>query len=125
MTEDDVIAHWRKGAQESLRLAKHAHNDGSYALSLFHLHLALEKALKALYMEQKRMEAPLTHDLLEIALQLDRPWTDEEKNHLSQMTEYAVAARYDDPLWAEREATVETSKNWTTRTEKFLSLLLP
>jgi hypothetical protein len=70
-------------------------------------------------------EAPLTHDLLQIALQLPRPWTEEEKRLLADLTEYAVAARYDDPLWAEREATPENVAPRLARVETLLASLLP
>ena len=76
MTEADVIAHWRKGARNELESAKLLRKGGQYAASLFHCHLAIEKALKVLYTQEKSGEAPLTHDLLQIALQLKRVWTE-------------------------------------------------
>lgn len=125
MTEADVIAHWRKGARDALEAAHLLHNGGKYALALFDMHLAVEKALKTVYMEQCRKEAPMTHDLLQIANQLDRHWTNEEKTLFADLTTYAVAARYDDPVWAEREATEQNSSAWLTRVTAFLSVLLP
>ncbi|MBI1813221.1 HEPN domain-containing protein [Candidatus Peregrinibacteria bacterium] len=99
-------------------------NEGcQYPAALFHRHLAVEKALKALYMEEHRREAPLTHDLLHIALQGKHEWTNKEKEFLADLNEYAVAARYDDPLWAEREATAESVTNWIRAIEAFLSSL--
>jgi HEPN domain-containing protein len=125
VTEADVIAHWRKGAREELQSAALLHDGGRYSAALFHCHLAVEKALKALYMEQHRKEAPLTHDLLQIALQLPRMWTDDEKTALADLTEYAVAARYDDPAWAEHEATAPNVAAWLRRVEALFSSLLP
>src|SRR4051812_14793322 len=46
VTTEDVIAHWRKGAKNALRVAVLAHEDGEHELALFHCHLAVEKALK-------------------------------------------------------------------------------
>ena len=125
MSEEDVIAHWRKGSKESFRLAKHAHSDGSYMLALFHCHLAVEKALKALFMEQKRTTPPPTHDLLQVGLQLDISWTPEQKILLGHLTQYAVAARYSDPPWATKEATKENSEQWIKNCEYILSLVMP
>ena len=124
MTEADVIAHWRKGAKDALRVAVLAYEDGKYALALFNAHLAIEKALKAAYMEKYRKEAPWTHDLVHLSKELDRPWTDEEERLLGHLTEYAVAARYDDPPWAEHEATQEKTSALLQRTTTLLSALL-
>ena len=124
MTEADVIAYWRKGSQSELHSAKILCTEGQYSGALFHCHLAVEKALKALYMEQRRTGAPMTHDLLQIALQLKRPWTEEEKKLFADLTEYAVAARYDDPMWAEHEATNENVCLWLQRIDLLLSTLL-
>ncbi len=121
MTEDEVIAHWRKGSSNEVQSAKLLCAGGQYAGALFHCHLAVEKALKALYMEHRNKEAPLTHDLLQIALQIERPWTEADKKLFADLTGYAVAARYDDPLWAEREATVINVHRWMERIESLLS----
>lgn len=125
MTEADVIAHWRKRAKESLKVALLAMEAGSYGLALFHCHLAIEKALKALFMEEHRKEAPFTHDLAQLATMINREWTDEERRQLGRMTEYAVAARYDDPVWAEREATEETAREWIEKADALLSRISP
>lgn len=98
---------------------------GQYSGALFHCHLAVEKGLKALYMEQCRKDAPMTHDLLQIALQLQKSWTEEDKKLFADLTEYAVAARYDDPFWANREATAENVAAWVRKVDAFLSPLLP
>ena len=125
MTEADVIAHWRKRAAESLAVARLAHRDGHFAHALFNCHLAVEKALKAMYMEQRRSEPPPTHDLMQIAFRLDRDWTKDEKQLFADLTGYAVAARYDDPAWAEREATAENAAAWIRRVDVLLSSFLP
>ncbi|MDD5055563.1 MAG: HEPN domain-containing protein [Candidatus Peribacteraceae bacterium] len=125
MTEADVIAHWRQGARDALRMAHLAHGDGRHALTLFHCHLAVEKAMKSLFMQEKKKEAPPTHNLVFIAEKLKRPWSGEERRQLTFLTQYAVAARYDDPVWAEHEATAENGAQWIAVTEKFLSSLLP
>lgn len=121
MTEEEVIAHWRKGSQSELQSATLLSIGGQYSGALFHCHLAVEKGLKALYMEQHRKDAPLTHDLLQIALQIERLWTVDEKKLFADLTEYAVAARYDDPFWAEREATADNVNQWLRRIASLLS----
>ena len=124
MTEADVIAHWRSGAKNELQSAMLLQKGKQYAAALFHCHLAVEKGLKALFMEQHRKEAPLTHDLLQIALQCNRTWTDDEKKLFADLTGYAVAARYDDPVWAEREANSQNVTAWIKRVDSLLSSLV-
>jgi len=125
MTEADIIAHWRKGARESLSLAGRAHEDKSYTLALFHCQLAVEKALKAQHMEEKKEEALPTHNLVLLADQLKRSWSEEERRQLDYLTQYGVRARYDDPFWAQQEATEANSNTWIVVATRLLTLLLP
>ena len=69
--------------------------------------------------------APPTHNLVLLADQLKRAWSDDERRQLDDLTQYAVRARYDDPSWAQREATEENSCRWIPVAENLLSLLLP
>ena len=121
MTEADVIAHWKKRAEESLLVARLSHERGLYADALFHCHLAAEKALKVEFMKERRKDPPLTHNLLFIAQALERTWSEDERRQMDYLTQYAVASRYDDPLWAERESTQNNSAQWINFTEKLLS----
>ena len=125
MTESDIIAHWRKGARDSLEVAELAHDAGKFSLALFHCHLAAEKALKAAFIEKNDDEPPYTHDLTKLALLIRQDWSGEHKNLLGELTDYAIAARYDDPGWAERQAIQLISKLWIQRTRDFLSFLIP
>jgi len=122
VTESDVIAHWRKGARDELESARLLHAGRQYAGSLFHSHLAVEKALKAAYMEQCGDEAPYTHNLLDLATLLGRPWTDAQKAALDRLTDFVVAARYSDPAWAGQYATAEHAAQGITDARTFLSL---
>ncbi len=123
MTRDETIAHWRNGANDSLEVARLAHAARKYALTLFHCHLAVEKALKAAYVEERDEAPPPTHHLLRLASQLQQPWTEEYEWALNDLTRFAVAARYDDPGWAEREATEQSAAAWIARTEQLLPLI--
>ena len=125
MTEADVIAHWRNGARKELQSAKLLFDGGQYAGTLFHCHLAVEKALKAQFMDQHRKNPPMTHDLERLALELKQSWTPDELELFQDLTQYAIAARYDDPVWAEHEATSENASHWVNVGQTFLNTLLP
>lgn len=53
------------------------------------------------------------------------PLSDAENVLLADLTQYAIAARYGDPLWAKREATAENVATWITRVDVLLSSLPP
>lgn len=125
MTLAQVIAHWREGASDSPRLARRAAEDVLYELALFHSHLAIEKALKATYMEQHAKKAPYTHSLLDLMEMLGRPWTEEQKAALNRLTDFVVAAWYSDPTWAQEYATDEHASRGIADAQEFLSLLEP
>lgn len=125
MTESDVIAHWQKGARDAMELAGVAFDRGKFSLTLFNIHLAIEKALKAQIMDQHRKNPPMTHDLERLALELKKSWTPEELELFQDLTQYAVAARYDDPAWAEQEATSENTLHWLHSGQTFLNNFLP
>lgn len=121
MTTQDVIAHWRKGAKNALRLATVAADQRIYDLALFHCHLAIEKALKAAIMEKTREPHPKSHSLERLASLLRNDWSEADHTLFDLLSSFAVAARYDDPAWAERFATAKNARRWIDQTEKFLS----
>lgn len=125
MTAEDIVAHWQNGAQEALRTAEWNMESGMHELALFHAHLALEKALKSVYISQHKEDHPYTHDLLRIALLIRSDWDDETKEAFSHLSDYAVAARYSDPVWALSQANAENAKCWVAFSKKLLSQLLP
>lgn len=124
MSQEEIIQHWKKGACDALEAAQALHHLGKYALALFDCHLAVEKALKAAYIAKHDREAPPTHNLLLLTEELDQSWSQEQNDALSDLTDYAVAARYDDPEWAKTQATKENSVFWLKKTSAFLDLLL-
>lgn len=124
MTQQESIQHWQQGSRDSLRAAELLYDDGKYSLTLFHCHLALEKALKALYIQEHDEAAPYIHNLRELALSLSMEWKEDQMQLLKELTTFAVAARYGDPVWAENEASPKRVHEWLEQTQLLLSLLL-
>jgi HEPN domain-containing protein len=121
VTTADLIAHWRKGAKIALRLAAVCADQRAYELALFHCHLAVEKAIKAAIMEKTRKPHPKVHDLLRLASLLQEDWPAPDQELLDTLSDFAIAARYDDPAWAERFATAKNARRWISRTTSFLA----
>lgn len=105
MTKQELIEHWRKGARDALDMARLALTAGKYDHVLFNCHLAIEKALKALYMTAHEEEAPFSHDLGFLAKQAGLSLAESHMRFLQELSDYAVDARYSDPAWAEHCAT--------------------
>lgn len=118
MTREQGIAHWKQGAQDAIEAAELLLRGGKHALALFHCHLAAEKILKAEYIREKDKAPPKTHDLLSIALELARPWTEEEQKKLTDLTNFAVAARYDDLEWGSEQEAIENVQWWITEVKR-------
>ncbi len=124
VTDAQVIAHWRKRAREALDAAKLLADDGKYELALFHCHLAVEKALKAAVMEKTGKPHPKVHDLGRLATLVRDTWQPDDRELFETLSEFAIAARYDDPSWAETNATAGVANQWIERTTDFLSRAL-
>lgn len=81
------VEEWFRQADYDYGTAEVLFDAGRYIYNVFMSHLALEKALKGLYLERLNREPPKTHNLdylcTEIGLQLleqDRPFIDEINN---------------------------------------------
>lgn len=125
MTQEDAIKHWRREAQGSLTMARAGLREKEYTLALFHCHLAIEKALKARYMEERGEAAPFSHDLQYLASLLVGEPIGAHRTLLQELGKFSVQARYSDPFWAEAQATEAQTSEWIEKTTALLSHLLP
>ena len=125
MTQEDATTHWQKGARRAFRAAELTHGERDYELALFHCHLAVEKALKALYIQQRNTAAPKSHDLSYLALQITHGLPAEQVELLKELNQFCIEARYSDPPWAELHATQERAERWMQNVRIALSSLLP
>lgn len=125
VTEADVIAYWRKRARENLDAARLLHERGHEADALFHCHLAVERALKAAIMEKTGKPHPKIHELWTLAKLIQDEWGEDEQQLFDSLSDVAIAARYDDPSWAERQAKPRRVEQWIASTDRFLSSFLP
>jgi HEPN domain-containing protein len=125
MTGQDVFQHWQKGARDAFEMAQHAQETKKFELCLFHCHLAIEKALKALHIQQKDEAPPKSHDLTHLAGQLSHSLDKQQVSLMKELNQFCIEARYSDPQWAETHATSERTNQWLNATGAILSQLLP
>ncbi len=121
MTDAQLIAHWRRGSREALDAARLLSDDAKYELALFHCHRAVEKALKAAIMEITGKPHPKVHELARLALLIRSDWPAQDRELFDTLSDFAIAARYDDPAWAETHATHQNANRWIDRTAEFLT----
>lgn len=113
MTAEELIQYWERSAEDALDTAHELNKPGKYHHSLFFLHLALEKILKALFVKKHNETPPPIHDLVRLAeesgLSLDNLRTKE----LSEISSFNISGRYDDyKQQFYHKATQEYTKKW-------------
>lgn len=88
---------WLKIAERDLGAAQMLLRGGFYAQAIFCSQQAVEKCLKALWVEQHTIGfPPRIHDLIELLDELDFDLP-EWRQFLADLSRQAVASRYEDP----------------------------
>jgi HEPN domain-containing protein len=119
-----MIAGWRGEAQDALDCAQRAHVSGNYALALLKCHLAVECALKAAFTAAYDALPPPTHSLLELAHDLNRPWTDSEQALLYALADFALFFRSGNQVAVKDQPTASNSAHWLPATDAFVTRML-
>ena len=91
-----VVQYWLTEAAEALQVADHLVERGDYSYALFFGHLAVEKALKALYVQRLEEHAPLLHNLLRLARAAGLEPDDRRTEALITITAFNIESRYPD-----------------------------
>ena len=66
-----LVQFWESGSKDDFESAESIFSTAErYAASLFFLHLAIEKSLKAAYVKKTQTHAPFTHNLLSLVEKL-------------------------------------------------------
>jgi HEPN domain-containing protein len=93
---ENIKLYWISEADEALNVTDHLFEKKDYSYALFFGHLAVEKMLKALYVENNKEHAPPIHNLLRLAnltgLSLDKKKTEK----LIVISSFNIEARYPD-----------------------------
>ena len=91
---ESVFLSWNEGSQEELKAASSLAGIGLYSQAHFHLHLAVEKRLKALIVKKTQTHAPYSHNLSYLMGKLDSEPTEEQLESLSVVSEFNLSGRY-------------------------------
>lgn len=90
------VAYWRKGADEDWQAGMSLLRDGQIRHSLFFIHLAVEKLLKARYCRRQRDMAPRGHNLTRLAELGELTLTGEQQDILADLNAFNLEGRYPD-----------------------------
>ncbi len=88
------ISFWLEGAEEELIIAKTLFSSNKIRHSLFFLHLAIEKILKAHVSKITNDIPPRTHNLIRLSELSNLTLTDEILNFLAKMNIFNIEGRY-------------------------------
>ena len=95
MTKEEHINYWRESAQHDLESAKDIFNSGRYDWCLFIGHLALEKILKAIFVDRNDNKMPpKTHNLVRLTELSEIEIDDEQKFLLDKINDFNIQTRY-------------------------------
>lgn len=104
---------WTDGAIDALDTCDKLFKSKKYHHTLFFLHLALEKIIKALYISKLDESPPYIHDLKDLIVLIEKEVEKEELEQLEEISKYNVSARYDDYKYKiYKLATKEYTSNW-------------
>lgn len=96
-------AYWQNEAKRSLEVCTLLFQKNKRPEALFFGHLALEKLLKALVVDQIQTFAPPIHDLQRLAKQAGLIVSQNQQQELKLMTTFNIAGRYDSEKLAFRK----------------------
>jgi HEPN domain-containing protein len=118
---DTQIVYWRDGAEEDWAVAQELLSHGRIRHSLFFVHLALEKALKAHVCRHARDFAPRTHNLVRLAEAADLSLDSQQLDVLADMNEFSLEGRYPDQMTP--APTQQQAEEYATRAEEVMKWL--
>ena len=87
---------WLEEAKESLLVAGHLFEKADYSYALFFGHLAIEKLLKAVFVNNKGEQAPYIQNLYRLAEMASIPFSEYQRNQFIKITAFNLESRYPD-----------------------------
>ena len=121
MTQEEHIKYWLESAQHDLESAESIFDSGRYDWCLFIGHLALEKILKAVFVDRNDTNAPpKVHNLVRLAELSRIELGENQKFYLDQITDFNIQIRYPDyKLEFYKRCNKEYTKEYFTKIKEF------
>jgi HEPN domain-containing protein len=97
MTKEEHIKYWRESSQHDIESSESIFSSGRYEWCLFVGHLALEKILKAIYVDRNDNNIPpKIHNLVRLAELSGIELCEEQKFSLDRINDFNIQTRYPD-----------------------------
>jgi HEPN domain-containing protein len=90
------IDYWKKSAEHDLDTAKSLIKEKKFDWALFLGHLVLEKILKAIFVKEKEVFPPRTHNLILLINEIGIPIDDDETDFFEEVNTFNISTRYPD-----------------------------
>lgn len=90
------IDYWEKSAEHDLDTAESLIKEKKFDWALFMGHLVLEKILKAIFVKQKKLFPPKTHNLLMLLKEVGISIDEEEIDFFEEINTFNISTRYPD-----------------------------
>ena len=112
MDKTRKIEYWLDIAQYDMDTARTMHENGRYLYAVFMCQQAMEKILKANYIQKFNQEAPMTHNIIYLASLLDLKLSPEQSETAATLTTYYIEGRY--PSYKKKlSMLVDSNKSYT------------
>lgn len=119
------VNHLKQETKEAYDAAVDLLKSKRYHFALFFCHLALEKAIKTIFLSRKKKFAPPVHDLIFLIKRLGAPLDEKTTTQLTEINSFNIRARYEDyKREFYKKATYEYTKKWLKITQELLNLLV-
>ena len=119
-----TTANWLAGADYDVQTAEAMLKSKRYLYVVFMCHLAIEKALKALFAETHADVPPRTHDLLHLLRRVDLRPPDALLDFLCAINQASVPTRYPEDLAAlVRQYPRRVASSYVAKTKRLLKWL--
>jgi HEPN domain-containing protein len=93
-----LSSEWFKQSDYDFKSAKYMFKGGRNIYAVFMCHLSIEKALKGLYTDKLKTNAPKTHDLVYLCQKIELEIPEGQKYFLENLNALSVPTRYPDEL---------------------------
>ena len=124
MTQKEAVDCWLAGAEDAWDTAKTLLNAKKFDHSLFFLHLALEKIIKAVFIKNNDNHPPLIHYLDRLAEAAGITLGSKQKSQLIEANSFNTSGRYEDYKFKlYKKATPEYTKKWHQTGRKLFDYL--
>lgn len=90
------IDYWKKSAKHDLDTAESLIKEKKYDWALFLSHLVLEKMLKALFLKEKEVFPPKTHNLIILLKKVGIEISEDEYDFYEEVNTFSISVRYPD-----------------------------